>query len=77
MVVVTSGGSTCGGNIVLPTTPVSASQLSETLQRRLAHVSEKFGGGSNAVSTSHNDEDDDEVDDDDDDSDSREGEEVS
>jgi hypothetical protein len=73
MAVVTSG-TTCAGNIVLPNAPVSASALSETLQRRLAHVSEKFGGGSNAVSTSQNDDDDDE---DDDDSDSREGDEVS
>ncbi len=53
VVVVTSGGATTtnlSGNIILPTTPVSASALSENLQRRLAHVTEKFGGGSNPAS---------------------------
>lgn len=61
----TSGGgqvSTLSGNIVLPNTPLAPNVLSANLQRRLAHVNEKFGVVSN---------DDDEEEDEDEDSDSQ------
>jgi len=76
VVVVTSGGNstTLGGNIILPNTPVSASALSENLQRRLAHVTEKFGGNSNSGNQNEDDEMDDEEEGNE--SDSRDGEEV-
>ena len=75
VVVVTSAGNVgtgLGGNIILPNTPVSASALSENLQRRLAHVSEKFGANPDSV----NQGDDDDMEDDGNESDSRDGEEV-
>jgi hypothetical protein len=71
--VVVVGSSSLAGNIILPNTPVSAAALSENLQRRLAHVTEKFGG--NAGSGNRHD-DDDEDDDEGNESDSRDGEEV-
>jgi hypothetical protein len=75
VVVVTSAGNstaTLGGNIILPNTPVSANSLSDNLQRRLAHVSEKFGG--NPDSMHRGDEED--MDDEGHEGDSRDGEEV-
>ena len=61
--------------MILSNTPVS---VSENLQRRLAHVSEKFGRGSNSVSAGQN-EDDEEMEEEEDgeESDSRDADEVS
>lgn len=70
--VVTSGGnqvSNLAGNIVLPNTPIAQNVLSANLQRRLAHVNEKFG--SSIVSSDQNEDED--VDDEDEDSDSQDG----
>ena len=75
VVVVTSGGATTSslsGNIILPNTPVSASALSENLQRRLAHVTEKFGGSNPASGDLNADEEEMEEEEGGDESDSRE-----
>lgn len=70
VVVVTSAGGSAalGGNIILPSTPVSATSLSENLQRRLAHVSQKFGGGGGGSDSVNHGGDDEDMDDDDRDS---------
>lgn len=70
----TSGSTSLNGTIILPDTPVS---VSENLQRRLAHVSEKFGRGSNSVSAGQNEEDEEmEEEEEGEESDSRDADEV-
>ncbi len=71
----TSGSTSLNDLIVLPNTPVS---VSENLQRRLAHVNEKFGRGSNSVSVGqHEDDEEMEEEEEGEESDSRDGDEVS